>query len=158
MFPIRVERGQVIQIKGGAIHHDSLIGKLYGSKVIIAWGLLLACNQHTCWCVLLGRNFKREELGTAASSHPWTLDTHSAAPHTNYLLNWHCKHNALPGHTTRVNSYWVRNWQWGTVPCTCTFYCSSRTTPYFWVSSATSWISQVGRYIGRWGIDGSVNK
>lgn len=33
MFSIKVERGQVTQIKGGAIHHDSLIGKQYGARV-----------------------------------------------------------------------------------------------------------------------------
>ena len=33
MFPVQVERGKVNQIKGGAVHHDALIGKRYGSKV-----------------------------------------------------------------------------------------------------------------------------
>ena len=33
IFPVRVERGKVIQVRGGAVHHDSLIGKDYGSKV-----------------------------------------------------------------------------------------------------------------------------
>lgn len=33
MFPVEVKRGEVVQIKGGAVHHDSLIGKQYGSKV-----------------------------------------------------------------------------------------------------------------------------
>ena len=33
MFPVQVELGKVNQIKGGAVHHDTLIGKRYGSKV-----------------------------------------------------------------------------------------------------------------------------
>lgn len=32
-FAVRVERGRVIQVKGGAVYHDYLIGKEYGSKV-----------------------------------------------------------------------------------------------------------------------------
>jgi len=35
MFSICVERGKVVQIKGGAIHHDALIGKQYGTKVVM---------------------------------------------------------------------------------------------------------------------------
>ena len=36
MFPVQIERGKIVQIKGGAIHHDSIIGKLYGSKVCVS--------------------------------------------------------------------------------------------------------------------------
>ena len=34
MFPVTVTRGLVIQVRGGAVHHDDLVGKLYGSKVL----------------------------------------------------------------------------------------------------------------------------
>ena len=33
MFSVSVQRGHVIQVKGGAVHHDALIGKEFGSKV-----------------------------------------------------------------------------------------------------------------------------
>jgi len=33
IFPVKVERGKVIQVRGGAVHHNSLVGKEYGSKV-----------------------------------------------------------------------------------------------------------------------------
>ena len=33
IFPVKVERGKVIQVRGGAVHHNSLIGKEYGCKV-----------------------------------------------------------------------------------------------------------------------------
>ena len=33
MQPVVVQQGHVIQVKGGAVHHNSLIGKEYGSKV-----------------------------------------------------------------------------------------------------------------------------
>ena len=33
MFPVTVTKGHVIQVRGGAVHHDDLIGKPYGSKV-----------------------------------------------------------------------------------------------------------------------------
>ena len=35
MFPVTVCRSHVIQVRGGAVHHDDLIGKQYGSKVFI---------------------------------------------------------------------------------------------------------------------------
>ena len=34
MFPVTVTRGLVIQVRGGAVHHDDLVGKPYGSKVL----------------------------------------------------------------------------------------------------------------------------
>ena len=33
MFPVTVTKGHVIQVRGGAVHHDDLVGKPYGSKV-----------------------------------------------------------------------------------------------------------------------------
>jgi tRNA A58 N-methylase Trm61 len=32
-LPVEVRRGEVIQVRAGAVHHSSLIGKQYGSKV-----------------------------------------------------------------------------------------------------------------------------
>ena len=33
LFPVTVQRGLKIQVKGGAVHHSDLIGQPYGAKV-----------------------------------------------------------------------------------------------------------------------------
>ena len=35
MWPVQVERGKLIQVRGGAVHHETLIGMEYGSKVSV---------------------------------------------------------------------------------------------------------------------------
>ena len=37
MFPVTVTKGHVIQVRGGAVHHDDIVGKPYGSKVLSLW-------------------------------------------------------------------------------------------------------------------------
>lgn len=65
MVSIRVERGAVMQIKGGAIHHDSLIGKEYGSRVALFVPFCLINFQP-----FLGANFQWEELGLTPTPNP----------------------------------------------------------------------------------------
>ena len=47
MWPVQVERGKLIQVRGGAVRHEALIGVEYGSKVCspvacIEYGSLLS--------------------------------------------------------------------------------------------------------------------
>ncbi len=42
-YAVEVQRGRVIQVKGGAVHHSDVIGKSYGSKV----GVSLTVSLHT---------------------------------------------------------------------------------------------------------------
>ena len=64
MFAVKVDSGSVSQVKGGAIHHDALIGKTFGSKVSTP-------HTHTCTtCVSVGVHFQWKQLGDGVSSDP----------------------------------------------------------------------------------------
>ncbi len=84
VFPVVVEMGKIIQIKGGAIHHESLIGKPYGSKVC-PWG---SHDTSVRWWSILcaGRDNQRQELGGHPPSHSRALDSDLTSPHSNHLL------------------------------------------------------------------------
>ena len=58
MFPVTVTPGHVIQVRGGAVHHDDLVRKPYGSKVRdMNYKLLLMCMYMLCSLFLSGDHF-----------------------------------------------------------------------------------------------------
>ena len=46
MQAVRVAKGDVIQVQGGAIKGEDLLGKQYGSKVILLY------HRITCCCII----------------------------------------------------------------------------------------------------------
>ena len=66
MFPVTVTRGSVIQVKGGAVHHDDVIGKPYGSKVPRSMSLT---KSFTLCHMLKGVHFERARLGDGATPY-----------------------------------------------------------------------------------------
>ncbi len=68
MFAVKIESGAVTQVKGGAVHHDGLIGKTFGSKVSTP---LPTYTYTVCaYCISVGVHLQWKQLGYSVSSDP----------------------------------------------------------------------------------------
>lgn len=82
-LPVEVRRGEVIQVRGGAVHHSSLIGREYGSKV----GGASSSDEVgvAMSSMYIGADIQWEELGGSSAPDPRTVDAGPASQDTDTL-------------------------------------------------------------------------
>lgn len=143
IFPVKVERGKVIQVRGGAVHHNSLIGKEYGSKVRHCVCLYRPVRKtqtssqtvalfYTLLFFLLppGEDVQWQELGVCTSSNTRALDGDTPSPNTDSLLGRHQRHHTPPRPAARVCGCGVWHREWVLLTCHSTHHCTQWTPAY----------------------------